>query len=315
MTYSMKRRLLAAILAVTGALGCQEPDAPIAAALVSGHFGITSIAVDDFYLYFAKKDKTIHKVSLDGGPIIQIASGIDDEPRQLAVDAMDVYWSTAAGGVGRTPKDGGELIPLVEGLEDLRELTLDEAHVYFTIGAPGKPGSIRKVSKADAVMTTMVENEVDPGPIAQNAGYLYWARGAKQSAVRSAAVSDAEPLTMVDAQAGTNSVATDPSFVYWSNFGDSTVSRSTYDGSDVRVVAASPSPPSKVAGDGLNAYWTAVDGSLYMAPLTGGAEPTALSSGPTGAMSLALDATSIYWSRLEAGTVVVRPKPLDGFTQ
>src|SRR5262245_62435631 len=76
--------LLASVLAGIGAVGCNNTVAP-GGALVSGERGITSIAVDDFFLYWTNVDGTIKRVSLDGGHPTTLVSG-QSGPSHLRID-------------------------------------------------------------------------------------------------------------------------------------------------------------------------------------------------------------------------------------
>lgn len=302
----------AVILTASGALGCGEATTP-AAALVTGEYGITDIAVDDFFLYYAKADGTIKRVSLDGGPSTTILSGLND-PRHIALDATDVYCATLSGTVVRGPKTGGDPITLIEGEDKPQDLDVDDTHVYFTV-RKNETGALRRLSKADFVVETLASNQSKPGPLARRLDRLYWANegiktkdGEVTGALLEMPIGGATPTTMAGAQDAPVSVAADDSFIYWANFGEKTVKRTTPGGDDVRVVAVDQPLLHKVAGDALNVYWTSLDGTLSMGSVDGGSEPVVLSTGAAGPISLVLDAFSIYSANFEAGTVVVRPK-------
>jgi hypothetical protein len=299
---------LTVFFAAAGALGCGDATSP-AAALVTGEFGITDIAVDDFFLYYAKADGTVRRVSLDGGPSTTILSGLDS-PRQIALDDTDVYCATATGVVARGPKVGGDTVTLIEGETDLSDLNVDDTHVYFTVKGVSV-GAVRRVSKTDFVPHTLASNQSKPGPLARRLDRLYWANEGSDSgtgALVEMPVDGDAPLTLAGGQDAPVSVAVDDSYIYWANFGERTVKRTTPDGEDVRVVASEQPSLFQVAGDAVNVYWTSLEGTLSMASVDGGSEPIVLSTGPAGPISLVLDAFSIYSANYNAGTVVLRPK-------
>lgn len=305
---SRKGLVFTVILAAAGAFGCGEATTP-AAALVTGEYGITDIAVDDFFLYYAKADGTVKRVSLDGGPSTTILSGLDD-PRHIALDETDVYCATSTGVVARVPKGGGDSIKLIEGEIEPRDLNVDETHVYFTVGKDSV-GAVRSVSKTDFAPNTLASNQSRPGPLARRLDRLYWANQGESSgtgAVLEMKVDGAAPQTLAGKQDAPVSVSVDDNFIYWANFGDGTVKRTTPNGEDERLVALDQPTLAQVAGDSINVYWTSLDGTLSMGSADGGSEPVVLSTGPKGHISLLIDAFSIYTANFNAGTVVVRPK-------
>lgn len=323
MARATKIMAYAALFAAVGALGCQDPVSP-AAALVTNEFGITDIAVDDFFLYYAKADGTIKRVSLDGGPSTTIVSGIHS-PKQIAVDRSDVYWTTEDGTLARVPKAGGSEVTLLEGEPELGELGIDDMHVYFTVG--GNANAVRKASKDDCVadscaVDTLADNQSSPGQLAVEQGWLYWGNGGNLAAILQMPVAGGSPILLEEHSAW--DIAADGSYVYWLDFGggdDGTVHLSTVDGMDGRVIASGQSQLFEVAGDGVSVYWTSTgaaptdsrsarEATVSVASADGGGEATVLSPSDTwGPIFLALDATSIYWANSNAGTVFVRAKP------
>ncbi|MCC6554417.1 MAG: hypothetical protein IT372_15675 [Polyangiaceae bacterium] len=297
---------MAAAFAAAGALGCGDAVAP-AAALVTGEYGITDIAVDDNFVYFVTKGGMLKKVSIDGGSVETLASGLTD-PRRIAVDKMDVYSVTSTGTLVRVAKRGGDLVTLAEGAEiDAPGLVLDDAYAYFTVKGDDKLGAVRKVAKADgAEVADLASNQSNPGALALRHGHLYWS---VDDALMEMPAAGGTPQVFMPDQDKPISVASDDTYVYWANLGDGVVGRASVDGSDPLLVAKDLVNPYQVAGDSVNVFWTSLDGTLSTAPVGGEVEPAVLSSGPQGPIRLALDATSIYWANFEAGTVIVRPKP------
>jgi len=292
--------------AVSGAVGCGDGVAP-AAALVTGEYGITDIAVDDNFVYFSTQGGALKKVSIDGGPIETLASDVRGAKR-IAIDATDVYCVTETGTVVRVAKRGGELLQLAEGSEiDAGGIVVDDAGVYVTVQGTNGLGAVRRMAKAGgAEIAELASNQTNPGALALSLGHLYWA---VDDALIEMPVEGGDPHAFMPDQSKPISVASDSSYVYWANFGDGLIGRAGVDGSSPIVVAADVENPYQVAGDSVSVYWTSTDGTLSMAPVGGEVEPVVLSSGPRGPIRLALDRTSIYWSNYEAGTVIVRPKP------
>lgn len=306
MTRRFGTLLMAMAVSAAGAVGCGDAVAP-AAALVTGEYGITDVAVDDNFVYFSTQGGTLKKVSIDGGPIETLTDVVRGAKR-IAIDKTDVYCVTDSGAVARVAKRGGDLIQLAEGSEiDAGGIVVDDDAVYVTVQGSDGLGALRKVAKdGGAEIAVLASNQTNPGALALSLGHLYWS---VDNALMEVPTAGGEPQAFMPDQNKPISVASDSSYVYWANYGDGLVGRAGVDGSSPIVVAANIENPYQVAGDAVSVYWTSTDGTLSMVPVGGELEPVVLSSGPRGPIRLALDAMSIYWANYEAGTVTMRPKP------
>ena len=208
--------------AVSGAVGCGDGVAP-AAALVTGEYGITDIAVDDNFVYFSTQGGALKKVSIDGGPIETLASDVRGAKR-IAIDATDVYCVTETGTVVRVAKRGGELLQLAEGSEiDAGGIVVDDAGVYVTVQGTNGLGAVRRMAKAGgAEIAELASNQTNPGALALSLGHLYWA---VDDALIEMPVEGGDPHAFMPDQSKPISVASDSSYVYWANFGDGFRSR------------------------------------------------------------------------------------------
>lgn len=308
MSLAQKTPLLAAALGVCACLaGCQDPVSP-AAVLVEDELFITGITVDESNVYFIRQEGIVKRVSIDGGPPTEIASGITD-PRHIGVDNTHVYWATSTGTIARAFKTGGDPEILLEGEPDLREMVVDNVAVYFTSGSDK---AVRRLEKdQNALETLIVEDEGVLGPLAQQGGILYWSTLLENSTIKKMLATGGSASPLVGGQGAVTTVSADPSFVYWGSQGDGKITRLRPDGTDLTTVAVGQERVEKVIGDGKNVYWSSNDGSIATAPVDGTAEPFVLSTGPEGLTFLAQDEGYLYSARYETGTILVRPKVED----
>lgn len=320
MSHAAKHTILSAIfLASLSAAGCQQAVAP-GSYLVEGEVGINGIAVDEFDVYFIRKDGRLKKVSLDGGKAVELVSGIK-EPTAIALDRDTVYWVTATGAIGSLPKKGGDPGTLVDdepGQVALAALGAGD-DVYFATASAG----LQSVPKSGGEPTSLLGGGVmsTGGMFGYDGGGFLYAMNGQGELIR--VTTDGKgTFVMTDQQAGTTSVAANSSFVYWVNpnppgadSGSSQpqgkVFRMRPDGNDIVTVAVEQEDPFRVAGDEKNVYWTTTTGTVFTAPVDGAAEPFPMASADPGEVYLALDATTIYWARSDGGTISARPKPED----
>lgn len=287
------------------AIGCAEP-VPMGGPLATGQKGVTSIAVDDFYLYMTIADGSIKRVSLDGGPVITIAEG-QHNPGLITVDADHVYW-TMTGGIARAPKAGGVVAMVHESPDEIGGLTVDEANVYFTATTAGE---VRSVAKAGAPAVTLASKQSSPRVMRGLTGGIYWGNAAGTGGdgavmALSLASAAAGPSALVPAQNPT-ALHVSTTHLYWRNASGS-VAWSELGGGEVHEVGTGLDALGAVVGDEANVYWAGLDGSVKMAPMVGGA-PQVVVSGPGGqGISLAMDMASIYWANPIDGAVMTMPK-------
>lgn len=309
-------------LASLGGLGCSGPAVSPASFLVEDEIGINGLAVDDFDVYFIRRDGHLKKVSLDGGKAIELVSGIDN-PMAIALDKDAVYWATSGGAIGSIPKKGGDAASLVDGKPGLvgpASLALGQKNVYFA--SAGSMG-VQAVPKEGGAPVSVFGGGVTStgGSFAfDGGGFLYAMNG--QGELLGIATDGTSSAVIADQQTGTTRIAADSSFVYWVNptppgfdptseQAQGKVLRAKPDGSDLLEVAVNQKDPFQIAGDEKNIYWTSTSGSVSMAPVEGNTDPFVMSSGPAGEIYLALDKTTLYWARAEGGTITALPKPQD----
>jgi len=235
-----------------------------------------------------------------------IATALQD-PRSIAVDALNVYWtmhggSGAKGTVMRAPLDGGTPA-IVAASQDLPDgIEIDAVNVYWANGG----GAIMSAPIAGGVATAIATGQSPRGPIAIDATNIYWANF---DSVMRAPLGGGVATPLATGQAFIAGLAVDATSAYWSTPGN------TFDGAPalVKKVPLAGGAPSTVASaraqisgsdvvvDAGGLYWTVrgendkSDG-VVMALKSPGApiEIACRQATPTGA--IAVDATHVYWA-------------------
>lgn len=337
MSHAVKHMIFSAlVLSSAAALGCGPADSP-AAYLVENEPTINGIAVDDFNIYFIRKDGHLKKASLDGGKPVELVSGIHD-PVAIALDHDNVYWVTAKGAVGSVPKKGGDSGKLVD--EDPTQVAMAALAIGNDVYFGTKSAGVMSVPIKGGAPTALLGGGVTStgGTFGYDGGGFIYAMNGQGELMR-VATDGSGTKVMADQQDGTTSIAADASFVYWvspnppgadksSGLPQGKVFRMRPDGNDLVTVAVEQDGPFRVAGDEKNVYWTNDIGTISMASVDGTAEPFVMSYANPDAedsavcqdgetpghcmeVYLALDAANVYWARSDFGTVTVTPKPQD----
>ena len=296
------RKILGSLL-IAGAfalIGCGDP-VSAAAPLVTGEHGITAIAVDDFFVYWASQDGSVKRVSRDGGKAETLVS--NDQPTgELAVDDKHVYWLASDGAISRTAKADGTTEALVKA-GHASTLVIDPTHIYFT----SIDGTIQQRSKEDGSTTDLAPNQKPSSRLALNGTTLLWADQIKSN-VNETLTNSGSTDALVAKQSAPDLVAISSSSIYWSNTGDNTVGVAQRDGTDVHLIPAlSSSFTSAVMGDDAFVYFGDLSGGVNIASVHGG-EATQLAQGPMGKVVMAMDASSIYWAHSSGGTIFTAPR-------
>jgi hypothetical protein len=291
-------------LLVAGSLaliGCGDPVAP--SPLVTGERGITSIATDDFFLYYAKIDGSVMRVSLDGGKPEVVMSG-QNAPDHLAVDATHVFWSNQSGSIARSPKHGGGIEILAQAGHQ-SGLALDADHLYFTTSE----GTVQKLSKQDRSTSDLATDQKVRSQFAISGSSLVFNAGLQDAgSVREMLTDSGAVDVLVSAQSPSDLVAISSSNIYWASTGNPSVSVAQRDGSNPRQIATIDGVlPSSVLGDDAFVYFADVSGAVNVAAIQGG-EAQQIAKGPAGKVSITMDQASIYWANSEDGVILSMPR-------
>jgi hypothetical protein len=256
----------------------------------------------------------------------------------LSLDAMNVYWLNQANGglaercpIAGCPDAGSSWAQAPTP----RALALDTQNAYWTLAT--NPCRVERATKGGPLIDVIGPNQLSPGPIVVDDGYLYWSAGgnltryAKEagaaptslaptqigamilgkgtlfwsanSAVHSCPTPDCATttdLTGLD-QANVKAIAADDTFVYWVR-GDSILRCATAGcGQNPTLVGrATTQSLGAIALDGTDVYVGADSGMLARCAKTGcGVNPVTLATGGSPVTAIAVDAVAVYWS---AGT-------------
>jgi hypothetical protein len=335
---------IAAAIASLASAGCQQP-VSLVGVLATGEQGVTSVAVDDFFVYWATLDGKIRKVPVDGGPVQTVAtaqSGADN----LVVDETHLVWSTGESLSAFTKATGA--LNTFPAVGTVQRVTMDPQSVYWTVSS----GEVNTAWKSGAQFHALATKQTSPVAISVGAAMVYWANAAGGGA-GPGTVGDGDPTNLpaeavysVDSAGGIttavlptqdNPVAllTDEAHLYWGNQGDSTngtVSIAALDGTSPVTLAINVAQLHALVADGITVYYSTLDGTVSSVPVTGaawmtvpadgtgtpGEDPyvmsvqmgTPLVLGPAGIVSLASDATNLYWANQgdPSGAILTMPK-------
>ena len=326
--------LLAAALGLATA-GCQQQGS-LVGVLATGQVGVTSIAVDDFYVYWATQDGEIRKVPSQGGAVQSVATG-QSGADNLVVDETHLVWSTGES-ISALAKATGTVSTIVAN-GTVQRLTTDPTSVYWTVAS----GDVNAASKTGAESRALATSQSNPLAISAGAAMVYWANAVGAStgtngdpngggAVLSVSPSGGVAATVLATQDNPVALMTDGAYIYWGNQGDSTngtVSIAAVDGTNPQTLASNVAQLHTVVGDGVSVYYSSLDGSVSAVPVSGAAwmttnqttvdmapgtsstqSGTPLILGPAGTVSLAMDATSLYWANQADldGAILTMPK-------
>ncbi len=108
-----------------------------------------AIAVAHHYVYWLETADTVKKVSIDGGSVVTVITGLSGL-RELAVDDAYVYVvDTSAGIIQRVPVGGGSPVTLASGLHAPVQMALDDDDVFWidagSVGTVAKTGGSQRL--------------------------------------------------------------------------------------------------------------------------------------------------------------------------
>jgi hypothetical protein len=222
--------------------------------VVANQTGVTSIATDGSYVYFARNGVLL-RVPTTGGQtdtLVPSAGAL-----KLAVDDTDVFFTTG-GASGTISKASKTAIPsgaqvLASGQPNPVAISLDTNAVFW--GTSDTTKAIATVSKAGGNVATMSSAAL-PNGLAVDAANVYWSSNA---AVWSApkALSGA---TQLAAASLANPVGVDAAFVYWAEWSMPTnyaISKAPIGGGAATVLSATGNKAEDMALDNDSIYFSA----------------------------------------------------------
>lgn len=316
-------------------VGCEKAVAP-SGALVSHETSITSVAVDEGFVYYTAID-AVKRASLDDGHV-EIVAPDQKTPQFLQIDKANVFW-VAGDVVNVAPKAGGKSAVLATG-SNVSSVALDDAHVFYTnLGE----GSLRSVAKTGGASTALVTNLAAPQALAPLVlTTVYWGQQSQDSAVLSVPSQGGDTTTVAASPFVPHRTTTDGSTVYWTAQGaasgltpDQTtpnglVYSATADGT-VTVLATTPisdgnasapntnegqpvptvADPDDIVVAGNNVYWSSLDGSVSVVDAQGLTTPQVIASSADSSVlqsvHLATDGAALYVANEAEGDILVLP--------
>ena len=316
----MSNRIFAALAlgcALT-AIGCSDGTLATIAPLATGQRGVTALVADGDFVYWSLTDGSVNRVSVDGGKVQTVVSGLT-MPAQLVVDDSRVYWSTLDGGIGSAPKAGGDTTSLAEGEDGTVGLQLDDKNVFWARSS----GEVKKAEKGGGALTLLATDPTRPSSLAQSDGTLCWTSGGDADGAlhtvdvdRTGGTYDAPPI--VRQLISPRSLAATPGVAFWASLdpdalaADPTSSaevltRVNLDGSDVRTLSTGLASVDAMIADDATLYLSTLDGNVLSLPVDGG-DAVSFATGPKGRTSIAVDTTSVYWAHAGGDAIFALPK-------
>jgi hypothetical protein len=320
------QRAFAAFLAAAAlaATGCQQQGS-LAGVLATGEPLVTSITVDDGFVYWTRADGTVKKVSLDTGAVTTLGSQ-HGTTGNLVQDDQNLYWSVDSN-LLKIPKAGGTLEVHAQPAP-INALTLDDENLYWTAG----DNTVNAAAKTGFVVHTLAMSD-NPRPILAGTATvtLDWGAEATNGALFQVPLGGGMVDTLLPAGGEILALAQDTDHIYWGTFSTGGTATSTADDSTIavatgtinmmapdtsnpQVLATGQNTPLGMMSDASHLYWSNAEGQVMAVSISGG-DPQQLVQGPTqcatnlfAPVSIAMDATSIYWANACDDAILTMPR-------
>lgn len=317
-------RTLAALLAAAAlaTTGCQQ-QLSLTGALATGEPAVTSLAVDDGFVYWTRADGAVKKVSLDTGAVTTLGSqhGITGN---LTLDDQNLYWSVDSDLI-TVPKTGGALQVHPQSAA-INALALDDENVYWTAG----DNTVNRAAKAGFAAETLATS-VNPRPILAGTVTIDWGADATNGALFEVPAGGGMVDTLLPAGGAILALAQDTDHIYWGTFDDAvasagdgtggsavtpdgTINMMAPDTTNPQVLATGQNTPLGMMTDASHLYWSNAEGQVMAVSIAGG-DPQTLVQGPTecatdlfAPVSIAMDASNIYWANACDDTILTMPR-------
>jgi hypothetical protein len=273
---------------------CACPPGSAPTTVLAGQAGLTDIKTDGTYIYFARSDGTIAKVSVCGGAVTVLATIASDGGTlapSLAINSSTVYFSSGVQPVysligqpnmpvsvlASIPKKGGAVMDLASAVSP--SLAATEHFLYWAdlVGTIerlpiGLPGPVQHVGGQYQLMSGLAADDAS----------AYWVDG--QWNLNRQVVGGGSPVVLAFA-VGASSIAVDTTSVYWS--------------SNSLLQAPTPSQPEGPTSSASYVGHVLIDGGV----------PGGLATGWV-FLGMAVDGANAYW--LDSYAKAVESVPLNG---
>jgi low-density lipoprotein receptor class B len=234
-----------------------------------------------------------------------LASGVSGMKGRLAVDSNNAYFATVST-IDSVSLAGGAVRELATGLTDVNYLAVDPQYVYYSVEYPVEAGAMYRVPLTGGTPAVIAPNRQGPNGVTVKDGILYWAEqgnGTVNGAVVSLPVGGGTPSIVAGGQVGPEQLAVDSANTYFGNLnnaGTTVVEAPLLGGPPLTL--ATVGVPTGIAIDTTNVYFTDTkDGTVNQVPKGGGAV-ILLASSPHSDF-LASDGTNVYWTDAAQGTL------------
>jgi hypothetical protein len=305
-------------------VGCQE-QAPIAAPLATGERGVTSIAVDDGYVYWSRVDGSVKKVSLDTGSV-EILASMTGLSGNVTLDDTHVYFSLDAT-LCAVAKTGGA-VQVMPQKANIQRITLDADNIYWSdddetnnINAMPKVSMTAAATRTvQAAATTLASAENPIGVLASGGNLLFGSESSGQQPndqndvdqttagafVNAVSTSGGTVNQLLSTTSNVLTMVSDSTHVFWAGAGaEGGIGVAALDGSSPQVLSTD-NLAVNLASNATNLYWSNAVGQVQLVPVVGGA-PQTLITGPAGTVSMTLDVGNVYWANSSDDGIYAMP--------
>lgn len=109
---------------------------------IAGTNGLSGLAVDGNYVYYASPAGTVGRVPIGGGSATSLLTGLNPAPSGLAVNSTHIFWGagTVSSPITRANLDGTNPIALVSGLSRPAGVAVDSTSIFWTDATSGTIG-------------------------------------------------------------------------------------------------------------------------------------------------------------------------------
>lgn len=238
---------------------------------------------------------TIKKISINGGEVITLATGLD-MPFALGIYDDHIYFSEAGTGtIKKISIDGGQIATLADGLRRPRGLLVDDGWVYFA--ETGK-GAIKKVSIDGGKVITIAEGLKNPGRLAADSDYLYICEFAAKGDIKKIPkhATNARAMALTDGiDFPTCIILIDKNIFFIEHSPRGRLLRMSTEGGAATVLLQNLNRPTMNAVDRTHLYLMEVGGTIQKVPLAGGDATVLASNLKTPAGAPVIDEENVYF--------------------